>query len=168
MVKFDALHPEGCRFGSRFRRHVGTFGKSFTRSTSACSLVTQHQCCSRERLWVVADLNRNIQNECCLQWKNCLSVGTPLAVQFQSYILYVTQSQITSEETDQENEFVWTREIRRQILKFMRACMGSQCSSQRVGEHDYVESNFHEFCSTMENSGKRLEGGCIKQEGHRG
>ena len=59
--RFGALCPEGRRFESHCSRHIGTLGKSFTRS---CLLrfglltLTRYQCCSRERLWVVVDLKR--------------------------------------------------------------------------------------------------------------
>src|SRR6218665_833641 len=57
------------------------------------------------------------------------------------------------------DEFVWTRYIRRQILKFMQANMGSQCSSRRVG----VTSRGDKFLTSLIYStmnGKWLEGGC--------
>ena len=71
---FDDFHPDGRGFDSRSSRHVGTLGKSFTRSCLCSSAWNsdrpiQYPWCSRERLWVVEDLKgryRNGQNE----WMN--------------------------------------------------------------------------------------------------
>ena len=71
---FGALHPEGRRFKSH--SHVSTLDKSFTRSCLwrfGLLTLTQYQCCSWERLWVVVDLKRRyriLQNE----WTNSSSV----------------------------------------------------------------------------------------------
>ena len=67
----DYSQPEGRGFDSRSSRHVGTLGKSFTCSCLCARRETpiQYPCCSRERLWVVEDLNgryRNGRNE----WMN--------------------------------------------------------------------------------------------------
>src|SRR6218665_540771 len=59
--RVGALRLEGCNFESYSNHHLGTMGKSFTRSClllfGALTLI-QYQCCSRERFIVVADLKR--------------------------------------------------------------------------------------------------------------
>ena len=62
--RVDAFHPKGHGFDSRSSRHVGTLGKSFTRSclgASASNSGTVTVLC-RERLWVVVDLKRRYEN----------------------------------------------------------------------------------------------------------
>jgi len=55
------------RFKSHASRHVGTLGKSFTRSLKRFGVLnpTQYQCCTQERLLVVGlkRCYRNIRNE---------------------------------------------------------------------------------------------------------
>src|SRR6218665_2058881 len=67
--RVDAFHPKVQEFDSRFSRHVGTLGKSFTHSCLWCfgeTSGTVYVLC-QERLRVVVDLKRryrNSLNEC--------------------------------------------------------------------------------------------------------